>query len=44
MIGAAEKGIEAARLTAPPQGAYEGVDLRVLPKYCLLYTSDAADE
>jgi hypothetical protein len=33
MIGAAEKGIEAARLTAPPQGAYEGVDLRVLPKY-----------
>ncbi len=33
MIGAAEKGIEAARLTAPPQGSYEGVDLRVLPKY-----------
>jgi|JI10StandDraft_1071094.scaffolds.fasta_scaffold26245_1 hypothetical protein len=33
MVGAMEKGIEAARLTAPPQGVYEGVDLRVLPKY-----------
>lgn len=33
MIGALEKGIEAAKLSAPPQGTYEGVDLRVLPKY-----------
>lgn len=33
MVGAMEKGIEAARLQAPPQGVYEGVDLRVLPKY-----------
>ena len=33
MIASAEKGIEAARLTAPPQGSFEGVDLRVLPKY-----------
>ena len=33
MIGAAEKGIEAARLSVPPEGAYGGVDLRVLPKY-----------
>lgn len=33
MIGAAEKGMAAAQLTAPPQGSYEGVDLTVLPKY-----------
>ena len=33
MIGAMEKGIEAAKLVAPPRGIYEGVDLRVLPKY-----------
>ena len=33
MIGPLEKGIEAAKLTAPPQGVYEGVDLSVLPKY-----------
>lgn len=33
MVGAMEKGIEAARLATPPQGVYEGVDLRVLPKY-----------
>lgn len=33
MVGAMEKGIEAARLSAPPQGVYEGVDLKVLPKY-----------
>lgn len=33
MIGAMEKGIEAAKLSAPPRGVYEGVDLRVLPKY-----------
>lgn len=33
MVGAMEKGIEAARLTAPAQGVYEGVDLKVLPKY-----------
>ena len=33
MIGPLEKGIEAARLATPPEGAYEGVDLSVLPKY-----------
>ncbi len=33
MVGALEKGIEAARLSTPPQGTFEGVDLRVLPKY-----------
>jgi hypothetical protein len=33
MIGAAEKGIEAARMSVPPEGAYSGVDLTVLPKY-----------
>lgn len=33
MIGALEKGIEAAQVATPPQGSYEGVDLKVLPKY-----------
>jgi len=33
MIGPLEKGMEAARLAAPPEGVYEGVDLSVLPKY-----------
>ena len=33
MIGSMEKGIAAAQLTAPPQGSFDGVDLRVLPKY-----------
>ena len=33
MVGSMEKGIEAARLTTPAQGVYEGVDLSVLPKY-----------
>jgi len=33
MVGAMEKGIEAARLSTPPQGVYEGVDLRTLPKF-----------
>lgn len=33
MIGAMEKGIEAARLSTPPEGSYEGVNLKVLPKY-----------
>lgn len=28
-----EKGIAAARLSSPPVGVYEGVDLRVLPKF-----------
>jgi soluble lytic murein transglycosylase-like protein len=28
-----EKGMEAAKLAAPAQGVYEGVDLSVLPKY-----------
>jgi hypothetical protein len=33
MIGAMEKGIEAAHITTPPSGVYEGVDLTVMPKY-----------
>lgn len=33
MIGPLEKGMEAAKLATPPEGAYEGVDLSVLPKY-----------
>ncbi len=33
MIGAVEKGVEAARVSTPPSGVYHGVDLRVLPKY-----------
>ncbi|MGK5083103.1 hypothetical protein WDW37_07330 [Bdellovibrionota bacterium FG-1] len=33
MIGPLEKGIAAARLATPPVGAYEGVDLSILPKY-----------
>lgn len=33
MIGAAEKGIEAARLSVPPEGVYGGVDLKALPSY-----------
>ena len=33
MVGAMEKGIEAARLSSPPAGVYQGVDLRLLPKF-----------
>lgn len=33
MVGPAEKGFAAAKLEAPPKGAYDGVDLSVLPKY-----------
>lgn len=33
MIGAMEKGIAAAQVTAPPIGVFEGVDLSILPKY-----------
>jgi hypothetical protein len=33
MIGAMEKGIEAAQISAPPSGVYDGVDLSVMPKY-----------
>ena len=33
MIGPLEKGMEAAALVTPAQGEYEGVDLKVLPKY-----------
>ena len=33
MIGSMEKGIEAAQLTAPPVGTFEGVDLSIMPKY-----------
>ncbi|HEX7676331.1 MAG TPA: hypothetical protein VF412_19305 [Bdellovibrio sp.] len=33
MITAMEKGIEAAKVQAPPVGVYKGVDLRVLPKF-----------
>lgn len=33
MIGAMEKGIEAAQISSPPSGVYDGVDLSVMPKY-----------
>ncbi len=33
MVGAMEKGIEAAKLSTPPSGSYEGIDLTTLPKY-----------
>ncbi len=33
MIGPMEKGIAAAQMTAPPEGTYDGIDLRILPKY-----------
>jgi len=33
MIGPIEKGIAAAKISEVPEGVYEGVDLRVLPKY-----------
>lgn len=33
MIGPIEKGFEAAKLTKPPVGTFDGVDLKVLPKY-----------
>jgi hypothetical protein len=33
MIGAAQKGIAAARLKTPPSGTYDGIDLKNLPKY-----------
>jgi len=33
MVGPIEKGIKAAKLAKTPEGSYEGVDLRTLPKY-----------
>lgn len=33
MIGAMEKGIQAAQVVTPPKGNYDGIDLTVLPKY-----------
>ena len=33
MIGAMEKGIQAAQVATPPKGTFEGVDLKILPKY-----------
>lgn len=33
MVGAMEKGIEAAKFSKPAEGVYEGVDLKILPKY-----------
>lgn len=33
MIGSMEKGFAAARVSQPPVGVYEGIDLRVLPKF-----------
>ena len=33
MVGAMEKGIAAAEISRPPKGSYDGVDLRILPKY-----------
>lgn len=33
MLTAMDKGIEAAQVANPPVGVYQGVDLRILPKY-----------
>lgn len=33
MIGSIEKGMVAAQVVTPPKGSYDGVDLKVLPKY-----------
>jgi hypothetical protein len=33
MIGPIEKGFAAAEVTKPPEGSFEGVDLKTLPKY-----------
>lgn len=33
MITAMDKGIEAAQVVVPPKGTYEGIDLKVLPKW-----------
>ena len=33
MLGPLEKGIQAAKVSTPPVGTYEGVDLRTLPKF-----------
>ena len=33
MVGAMEKGVEAAQVCSPPTGSYDGVNLKVLPKY-----------
>ncbi|MBK9324279.1 MAG: hypothetical protein IPM97_15250 [Bdellovibrionaceae bacterium] len=33
MLTAMDKGIEAAQVAVPPVGVYQGVDLRILPKY-----------
>ncbi len=33
MLTAMDKGIEAAQVSTPPVGVYQGVDLRTLPKY-----------
>lgn len=33
LVGPIEKAIEAAKLSKPPEGVYDGVDLRTLPRY-----------
>ena len=33
MLTAMDKGIEAAQVATPPVGVYQGVDLRILPKF-----------
>lgn len=33
MIGSMEKGFKAAKVTSPPSGTYDGINLNVLPKY-----------
>ena len=33
MIGPMEKGFQQAQISTSPQGSYDGVDLRILPKY-----------
>lgn len=33
MIGSMEKGMQAAQVVSPPKGTYQGIDLKVLPRY-----------
>ncbi len=43
MITPMQKGIEAAKIKAPPSGVYEGVDLSVLPSY-ICFKAQSAKE
>ena len=33
MIGPKEKGVKKEQIETPPQGSYQGIDLKILPKY-----------